>query len=127
MGPPVCSPSLPEQAQKALRVPGNSGKQLQALKNQEHSKSTEMRRRREAGGLGVCSGEPGFTSACRDPRRKLSVPLHPELTSQTKQNTHLCQSGLQGLFPFLGHLHGGPRRPCSKSRGTCGHGAGVAR
>lgn len=36
MSPPVCSPSLPEQAQKALRVPGNSGKQLQALKNQRH-------------------------------------------------------------------------------------------
>lgn len=36
MGPPVCSPSLPEQAQMALRVPGNSGKQLQALKNQQH-------------------------------------------------------------------------------------------
>ena len=67
--------------------------------------------------LGMCLGEPGFRSVCRDPQRKLSVPLHPELTSQSSTHTSArvvsrgsaplwvtCVEGRAGLVPS----HGGP-------------------
>lgn len=119
MGPPVCSPSLPEQAQMALRVPGNSGKQLQALKNQQH-------RNEEAQGGPWSRHVLGraWLQVCLQGPPKEALSASPPRVNLPKQHTHQCQSGLQGLCPSLGHLRGGPSRPCSKSRWTCGHGRG---
>ena len=86
MGPPVCScsPSLPEQAQKALRVPGNSGKQLQALKNQRHRNEEAQGGRQSRRVLGrawlhVCLQRPPKEALSASPPR-VNLPKKAEHT-----------------------------------------------
>lgn len=55
------------------------------------------------------------SGALKEAQRASSLP---KFNPQTKQKTNQCQRGLQGLFPSLGHLHGGPGWPGYKSQRT---------